>query len=209
MKKIMKINKSNIKEKNTCKTVDVAIDYSAYISNGYCYRILSISKIESGKRNILLALPIGPQDKGTDVLSKLLRFAIKRNKINLVNADRYFFSSDALQVFQKFHLKYLIPCQPNPKIRKILDSMPAPFVVEDYQLKDTNCNLIILQCKGKKGNTIKRAYATNLEIDAKDTDSIEKIFSFNSTHWETNVLSESVRTSKMTTNNLKFLHSTF
>jgi len=197
-----------MKEKNTGKTVDVAIDYSACISNEHCYRFLSISKIEPERRNILLTLPIGPRDKSTDVLSKLLCYAMKRNKINLVYADRYFSFPGAIKVFQKFHLKYITPCQRNPRIRKILDHMPAPFVIEDYQLKDTKCNLIILQYDGRKGHAIKIAYATNLVI--KDIDFIEKkIFSINSSRWKRNVFYESVRNSKITTNNLKFLHSTF
>lgn len=201
-------------KKKAGQPIDVAIDYTGWIyyKNGhtkhYC-RYINLIQFESGQRNVLLSLSIRPLDSKADVLSKLLDYAVERYKIKRVFADQYFFDPDSIQVLQKYHLKYVIPCTEIHRIRENIKNLPAPFVVTDFQWGNVGFSLLIVEHKNKKGCFARKAYATNDEIDAKNINSFWKRFSINNTHWEINIHSESVRNSKLTTNNIKFLHSTF
>lgn len=214
MKTIKEISKPNANGKKTHKKIDIAVDYTAWIyyKNGhtkYFHRYINLIQFESGQRNILLSLPIRPLDRKADVLSKLLDYAVERYKIKQVFADQYFFDPDSIQVLQKYHLNYLIPCMEIRRIRENIKNLPTPFIVTDFQWRNVSFSLLIVEHKNKKGCFARKAYATNEEITAKNINTFEKIFSFNNTHWEIDIHSESVKYSKLTTSNLKFVHSTF
>ncbi len=169
----------------------------------------TISRWESGKRYIILRLPIRPWDDRTDILARLLRATAKKYKIKKIFIDRYFFASKALQLLQRLHLKYVIPCPQIGRIQKIFRMMPTPCVIKDFQLNEATCNLIIAKCKENKGRIAKRIYATNEETEGKKVRSFGQFISHDSAQWEISVNYEPVKHSKMTSLNRKLISSTF
>lgn len=165
----------------------------------HVFGFASISKMESGKRIILLRLPLRLGDKRTDILTRLLLFAFKRYKIQRVIADRYFFDSNSIRVFKKLHVKFLMSCPSTPSIRKTLNWLYWNyFIIKDFRLKDVSFNLIIMKHKDKQGRIVKKVYATNEDIDERNVRSIKQLISRNKAYSEISVRYESVKHSKMT-----------
>lgn len=98
----MKKKKENIKQKQARKPVDVIIDCEA---DGFAI----ISKMEPGKKKMLLRLPLGSHSERSEILKQLLCFALKREPIRQVIAHRYFLDTKSLHVFQSLDLRFLIP----------------------------------------------------------------------------------------------------
>ncbi len=188
-----------IKQSNTIdiqKTYDVAIDYTEWFYYGdrstpmvvgkkpergtsKCYKFATINIVEAGKRFTLLALPIGPFDNKDEILKKLLDYAVKRIRIRRIYADRGFFDSNSIKIFNKYHLKYLMPCTHYSTVKKALDLMSAPSVVKDFEMKDINFNMVIVE--DEEGN--KRAFATNEEYNENDLNLAERLFYLYSKRW--------------------------
>jgi len=191
-----------MEEKKAGQSKDVAIDSKAwvYYKDGltkFYLKFANISKLKSGKRIILKELSIEPSTNGgCDVLSQLLRCVSEKYKIKRVFVDQYFFTSDSFKVFQKHPIEYLMPCPCNQRIKSILEICPVPCVIKDFQLQDVFFDLIIINHKDNEGQYIKKAFATNININVTDPNAIKKLFSHNSIHWEINVAFESVNNSK-------------
>ncbi len=184
-------NQSNIFDVH--KKYDVAIDFTEWYYYGdrsspmvvgkepdrgttKCYKFATINIVESGKRFTLLALPVGPFDNKEQILSKLLRYAMQRIKIKWVYVDRGFFDSNAIKVFQRFHLKYLMPATKITTVKEILEIVPSPSVITDFEMKDVTFNLVIVEEELKDGKKVKRAFATNEEYDENDVKLAERLF---------------------------------
>jgi hypothetical protein len=153
-----------IKQSNTIdiqKTYDVAIDYTEWFYYGdrstsmvvgkkpergtsKCYKFATINIVESGKRFTLLALPVGPFDNKDRILQELLDYTVKRIKIRRIYADRGFFDSNSIKIFNKYHLKYLMPCTHYSTVRKALELMSAPSVVKDFEMNYITFNMVIV-----------------------------------------------------------------
>ena len=188
-----------IKQSNTIniqKTYDVAIDYTEWFYYGdrsspmvvgkkpergtaKCYKFATINIVEAGKRFTLLALPVGPFDGKDEILSKLLDYAVKRVKIRRIYADRGFFDSNSIKFFNKYHLKYLMPCTHYSTVKKALDVLSAPSVVKDFEMKDITFNMVIVE--DEEGN--KRAFATNEKYNENDLNLAERLFYLYSKRW--------------------------
>jgi putative transposase len=188
-----------IKQSNTIdiqKTYDVAIDYTEWFYYGdrstsmvvgkkpergtsKCYKFATINIVESGKRFTLLALPVGPFDNKDRILQELLDYTVKRIKIRRIYADRGFFDSNSIKIFNKYHLKYLMPCTHYSTVRKALELMSAPSVVKDFEMKDITFNMIIIEDEEGK----KRAFATNEEYNENDLNLAERLFYLYSKRW--------------------------
>ncbi len=188
-----------IKQSNTIdiqKQYDVAIDYTEWFYYGdrstpmvvgkkpergtsKCYKFATINIVEAGKRFTLLALPIGPFDNKDEILKKLLDYTVKRIKVRRIYADRGFFDSNSIKIFNKYHLKYLMPCTHYSTVKKAFDLMSAPSVVKDFEMKDIIFNMVIVEDdEGKK-----RAFATNEEYNENDLNLAERLFYLYSKRW--------------------------
>ena len=185
---------------DTHKRYDVAIDFTEWYFYGdrsapmvvgkepdrgtsKCYKFATINIVESGKRFTLLALPVGPFDNKEQVLTKLLNYTQQRIKIRRVYVDRGFFDSNAIKVFERFHLKYLMPATQIPTVKKILGIASSPSVVTDFEMKDITFNLVIVEEKLKDGSKVKRAFATNEEYNENDVNLAERLFLLYGKRW--------------------------
>jgi len=171
------------------KRYDVAIDFTEWYFYGdraasmvvgkepdrgtsKCYKFATINIVEAGKRFTLLALPVGPFDNKEQILTKLLRYAQQRITIRRVYVDHGFFDSNAIKVFERFHLKYLMPATQISTVKKMLEIAPSPSVITDFKMKDITFNLVIVEDE----NGDKRAFATNEEYNESDVNLAERLF---------------------------------
>jgi len=182
------------------KRYDVAIDFTEWYFYGdrsspmvvgkepdrgtsKCYKFATINIVEAGKRFTLLTLPVGPFDEKKNVLSKLLSYALERIKIRRVYVDRGFFDSNAIKVFNRFHLKYLMPATKISTVIDVMEIAPTPSVITDFEMKDVTFNLVILEEELKDGGKVKRAFATNEEYDENDVNLAERLFDLYGKRW--------------------------
>jgi len=182
------------------KPYDVAIDYTEWYYYGdrstpmivgkepdrgtsKCYKFATINIVEAGKRFTLLALPVGPFDRKEEILNKLLRFALKRIRIKRVYIDRGFFDAKSLKVFQKLHLKYLMPATKITTVKKVLEIASSHTVINDFPMKDTKFNLLVVEEVNDGGEIVKRAFATNMRFDENDVNLAERLFYLYGKRW--------------------------
>ena len=182
------------------KHYDVAIDFTEWYFYGdrgtpmvvgkepdrgttKCYKFATINIVEAGKRFTLLALPVGPFDTKEEILRKLLNYTLERIKIRRVYVDRGFFDSNAIKIFNSFHLKYLMPCTQYSTIKNILKKAPTPSVITDFEMKDVTFTLVIVEEKSEKNTKVKRAFATNEEYNENDVNLAERLFLLYGKRW--------------------------
>jgi len=163
------------------RIVDCSIDYTSWHFYGdknapmvtemkpdrgttHCYKFATITISERNQRFTLLAIPVGPFDNKQEILRTLLDYALQRVKIRRLYVDRGFFDSDSIQLFKEYHLKFLMPCTANERIKKILEVVPATTVVKNYEMKNALFNVIVVNDE----YGVKRAFATNIEFNEND-----------------------------------------
>jgi len=182
------------------KHYDVAIDFTEWLFYGdrgapmvvgkepksgttKCYKFATIHIVESGKRFTLLALPVGPFDTKEQILRKLLSYTLERIKIRRIYADRGFCDSNAIKVFNSFHLKYLMPATKFSTVKDVLEITPAPRIITDFEMKDVIFNLVIVEAELKNGTKEKRAFATNEEYNENDVNMAERLSELYGKRW--------------------------
>jgi len=182
------------------KRYDVAIDFTEWYFYGdrdalmvvgkepdrgtsKCYKFATINIVEAGKRFTLLALPVGPFDTKEKILSKLLSYTMQRIRIQRLYVDRGFFDSNAIKVFNRFHLKYLMPATKISTVIDVMEIAPTPSVITDFVMKDITFNLVIVEDKLKDGKKVKRAFATNEEYDENDVNLADRLFDLYGKRW--------------------------
>jgi len=178
------------------KRYDVAIDFTEWYFYGdrstpmvvgkkpdrgttKCYKFATINIVESGKRFTLLALPVGPFDSKEQILKRLLSFTQQRIRIKRIYADRGFFDSNSINIFKNFRIKFLIPCSANSRIKRLLEIMPSPAVINDYEMENSVLNVVIVN--DEDGN--KRAFATNEIFNENDINLTERLFLLYGKRW--------------------------
>jgi len=178
------------------KPVDVAIDFTDWFFYGdknapmvvekkpergttHCYRFATISIVEPKQRFTLLAIPVGPFDKKETIIRTLLNYASQRVKIKRLYADRGFFDSNSIEIFNRYQIKFIIPCSANSRIKRILEVMPAPKVITNYVMKISRFNVVLVEDE----NGIKRAFATNIDFDENDVGLSKRLFYLYSKRW--------------------------
>jgi putative transposase len=178
------------------KSYDVAVDYTEWYFYGdrsapmvvgkkpergttKCYKFATINIVESGKRFTLLAIPVGPFDTKEKIIKQIFNYALKRIKIKRVYVDRGFFDSTSINTIKKFRLKFLMPCTANARIKKLLEILPAPTVINDYEMENTLFNVVIVE--DDEGN--KRAFATNEQFNENDVDLAQRLFLLYGKRW--------------------------
>jgi len=176
---------------------DVAIDYTDWLYFGKptemvvrgkeregtnkSFRFATISIVENGCRFVLLALPVNTFSNRKNVIDKLLAYAKSKIRINRLYADRGFFSQEMINLFKDHGLKFLMPATQNSRIKKMLKTLPAPSVINEYEMTQgkVNYNLVIIE--DEKGE--KRAFATNLEVSEKEANLSIRLFGLYSKRW--------------------------
>jgi putative transposase len=144
-----------------------------------CYKFATINIVETGKRFTLLVLPVGPFDTKEQILKKLLSFAKQRIRINRIYADRGFFDSNSINIFNNYQIKFLIPCSVNSRIKKILEIITSPAVINNYEMENCLFNVVIVNDE----NEDKRAFATNENFDENDVNLAERLFILYGKRW--------------------------
>ncbi len=175
------------------KRYDIAIDYTEWYYYGdrntamvvgkeqdrgttKCFKFATINIVEVGKRFTLLALPVGPFDDKEKILKQLLSYTLQRIKIKRVYVDRGFFDSKTIKMFQRFHLKYLMPATKISTVKETIEMTPTTGIITDFPMKDVTFNLVILEEELNDGNKVKRAFATNEEYSENDVNLAERLF---------------------------------
>jgi len=178
------------------KSYDVAIDYTEWFYYGdrstpmvvgkkpergttKCYKFATINIVESGKRFTLLALPVNQFDTREKILKQLFTYALKRIKIKRVYVDRGFFDSTSINTIKQFRLKFLMPCTANSRIKRLLEMLPSPTVINDYEMENSKFNVVIVEDEGG----IKRAFATNEQFNENDVDLATRLFLLYGKRW--------------------------
>jgi hypothetical protein len=183
------------------KRVDVAIDFTEWPFYGNrkammvigrdhekgapaCYKFITITIVEPGDRFTLLALPVSVSGLTSKeaLLTRLITYTLKRVKINHVYADKGFCDSQSIKIFDKYHLKYLMPMTRYSKVKELLDITPTPRVINEYPLSSQLVNLIIVENK-KKGEFKKLAFATNMNIDEREVGLSEQLSDLYAKRW--------------------------
>jgi len=150
-----------------------------------CYKFVTINIVDSGKRFIMLALPVAQlvnRDK-EELLTRLLSYTLQRIKIRYVFVDRGFCDSTTIKVFNNFHLKYLMPCTEYSTVKNIINVTPAPCIITDFVLADATFNLIIVEEKKEDGTKEKRFFATNIEFNENDVNLSNRLFDLYGKRW--------------------------
>ena len=178
------------------RTVDCSIDYTSWHFYGdknapmvaemkpdrgttHCYKFATITISERNQRFTLLAIPVGPFDSKEEILKTLLDYALQRVKIRRLYIDRGFFDSTSISLFKRYQIKFLMPCIANERIKKVLEIVPTPTVIKDYEMKNTLFNVVVVD--DEFGN--KRAFATNIDFNENDVGLSERLFYLYGKRW--------------------------
>ena len=72
-----------------------------------------------------------------------------------------------------------MPCTANSRIKQLLDILPTPTVIKDYEMENSLFNVIIVE--DDEGN--KRAFATNEDFNENDVDLAQRLFLLYGKRW--------------------------
>jgi len=178
------------------RTVDCSIDYTSWHFYGdknasmvtemkpdrgttHCYKFATINISERNQRFTLLAIPVGPFDRKEEILKTLLNYAKQRVRIRRLYVDRGFFDSTSISLFKRYQIKFLMPCTANNRIKKILEVVPSPTVINDYEMRNTLFNVVVVEDEFG----VKRAFATNIGFNENDVGLSERLFHLYSKRW--------------------------
>ncbi|RLI60848.1 MAG: hypothetical protein DRO67_08610 [Candidatus Asgardarchaeum californiense] len=93
--------------------------------------------------------------------------------------DRGFFDSFSISLFKRYNIKFLMPCTKNERIKKVLEVVPPPTVIKDYEMKNTLFNVVVVNDEFG----VKRAFATNIDFNENDVGLSERLFHLYSKRW--------------------------
>ncbi len=168
------------------KPVKVAIDYHdiPYFGNKndpnvrgvkdrrgtkWGFTFASINIITEGQRFCLKVLPITLGIKTSDIVRKLLEFALKIVDIKLVLADRWFSNDvNAIKVIESFNLKWLMAVQTKLHTSQVIFSLSSGQRIFDYKMGNKRNNVrftyFLLDNPNPKQKNEFYHYATNLKV---------------------------------------------
>ncbi len=166
------------------KPVKVAIDYHdiPYFGNKndpyvrgvkdrrgtkWGFTFASINIVSKGQRFCLKVLPITLGTKTSEIVRKLLEFALKVVDIKLVLADRWFSNDvNVIKVIESFNLKWLMAVQTKVDTSQVMFGLSDGQRIFDYRMGNKRNNVsftyFLIDSPKKKGEFYH--YATNLRI---------------------------------------------
>lgn len=133
-----------------------------------CYRFITVSIVENGKRFILMAIPFNRLDTKYKLVKDLLLYARKKVNVGLVLFDKGFYSEEMIQTLDSLRLFYIILCPKNPRIKKMIDRVPLPTFQSNYNMKSVVHTVALNTIIDRNGEEKVMAYATNLPMDESD-----------------------------------------
>jgi putative transposase len=161
------------------KNVPMIVEKQPGDGTTHCYRYATINIVDRNKRFVLLAVPYGKFDNKERILHQLLSYTLQRIKIRRLYADRAFFTSTCIEIFKRYHIKFIIPATENNRVKKLLEIMDAPSIVRDYEMKNTRFHIAIAQDE----KMISRAFATNIEFNERDVGFSSYLFNLYGKRW--------------------------
>jgi len=72
-----------------------------------------------------------------------------------------------------------MPCSANERIKKILEIVPAPRVIKNYEMRNSRFNVVVAEDEYR----IKRAFATNIDFNENDVNLSDRIFMMYGQRW--------------------------
>jgi putative transposase len=72
-----------------------------------------------------------------------------------------------------------MPCTANERIKKVLEIVPTPTVIKDYEMKNTLFNVVVVTDE----YGIRRAFATNIDFNENDVGLTERLFYLYGKRW--------------------------
>jgi len=76
-----------------------------------------------------------------------------------------------------------MPASKISTVRDVMEIVPTPSVITDFEMKDITFNLVILEEELKDGRMVKRAFATNEQYDENDVNLAERLFDLYGKRW--------------------------
>jgi hypothetical protein len=148
-------------------------------STKWCFRFITISIVNKGRKFVLLTLPVNIMHLVTKykTFEKLINFAKERIKINCLFADRAFsMDSKFLDLVNKLGVKYCMIGFRTSKMKDTIAGAPfLPFSIKGFPIRDVKTNLLIVNSRKDKfklkkdGIEFKRiSYITNINFDNRN-----------------------------------------
>jgi putative transposase len=72
-----------------------------------------------------------------------------------------------------------MPCTTNERIKKILEIIPPPTIIRNYEMKNTLFNVVVVTDESR----IVRAFATNIKFNENDVGLSKRLFHLYSKRW--------------------------
>ncbi|MBU0498241.1 MAG: transposase [Candidatus Thermoplasmatota archaeon] len=161
------------------KNADMIVEKKPGAGTTHCYRYATINIVDRNIRFVLLAVPYGKFDNKERILHQLLGYARERIKIRRLYADRAFFTSNCIEIFKRYGIKFIIPAPVNRRIRELIDAWGAPSMTRDYPMKNSRFNVAVV--KDEYG--VDRAFATNIDFNEYDVGFSQHLFKLYGKRW--------------------------
>lgn len=142
------------------------------------YKFATINAVKPGFRFTLLALPVRRHSEMVGVVEKLLKFAMKRIKINRVYCDRWFYKREIVRIFKRLKVKFIIRALESTGIKKIRVVGGLP-VVMDYEMIGHHppCGrekVKLFIVRGEKGDMM--YFITNSDVNEGNADRFAELY---------------------------------
>jgi putative transposase len=161
-----------------CKNGEGTIEIQRKKGCSRGYRFATINIVKPGFRFTLLALPVRKHSEMVGVTEKLVKFAMKRIKINRVYCDRWYYKREVVRAFKRLKVKFLIRALESTGIKKIrvIGSLP---VVMDYEMRG-NCppygreRVKLLIVRGEKDEIM--YFITNSAVNEENAERFAELY---------------------------------
>jgi len=177
---------------------DVAVDFHDWLYYGeeapmvletqprrgthHAYKFATISVVEGGFRFILLALPVSRHSEMADVVENLLKFAMRRIKINRVYCDRWFCQVEIVRMLKRLRLKFIIQARKTLRVKELLKKHGEVQVVVDYEMVrkrappygSEHAKLFAVRSERMKDGVA--CFITNLNVSEKSASTLAEMF---------------------------------
>jgi putative transposase len=139
------------------KNDEMVIETQPKAGTYHAYQFVTLKIVTGNEQYTLMALPVSKFSDKAKLVKRLLEYAKKYIKIRRVYADRWFFKTKFMRLFNEMKITYIMPVVKNYKMKRLLEEKDAPsFFVST--LGEERFNMVVL--KSPKDNR-KVAFATN------------------------------------------------
>lgn len=161
-----------------CKGAEGAMRIPRKKGTSRGYRFATINIVKPGFRFTLLALPVRKHSEMVRVVEKLLKFAMRRIKVNRVYCDRWFYKREIVRIFKQLRLRFIIRAIESAGIKKILTAGGLPMVM-DYEMVGHHppCGREKVKLFIVKGEKDKMMYfITNCDVNEENAERFAELY---------------------------------